>query len=165
MAAGKFTWFTSGLKYMMEGRINLAGGAANGSAATPLYAIPMHDNYSPSTASHSALAQIVAFQATASETVVNAIALASVAVTQSGVDTVKLDADNISGFSSDGSTIGSFKWLVIYAQSASGGGGQDNLLVGFIDMDTTTASSSAGNSTQVNITWSADGIGKLRGNP
>lgn len=149
----------------MEARINLAGGAANGSAATPLVAIPLHDNYSPSTASHSALAQIVSFQATASATIVNAIALGSVNVTQSGIETAKLDAADISGFSSDGSTIGSFKWLAIYAQSSSNGAATDNLLVGFIDMDTTGASTSAGNSTQVNITWSADGIAKLRGNP
>ena len=157
MAAGKFTWYTSALKYFLNGRISLEGDT--------IIAMPLHDNYSPLTASHSALSQIASFQATASDTIVNSITLANVAVTQSGVETVKFDASDISGFSSDGSTIGSFKWLAIYAQSASSGGGVDNLLIGFIDMDTTTASTSAGNSTQVNITWSADGIGKLRGNP
>jgi len=157
MAAGKFTWYTSALKYMMMGRIDLQGGT--------IVAIPLHDNYSPSTASHSALAQLTAFQATASATIVNTIALSSLVVTQSGVETVKFDAADIAGFSSDGSTIGSFKYLALYAQSASSGGGIDNLLVGFLDMDTSSASASAGNSTQVNVTWNASGIGKLRGNP
>lgn len=157
MAAGKFTWYTSALKYMMKGRIDLEGGT--------IVAMPLHDNYSPSTASHSALGNISAFQATASATVVNTIALSGLIVTQSGVATAKFDAGDISGFSSDGSTITSFKWLAIYAQSASSGGGVDNLLIGFMDLDTTTASSSAGNSTQVNITWDSSGIGKLVGNP
>lgn len=157
MAAGKFTWYTSAIKYLAMGRISLDGDT--------ILAYPLHDNYSPSTASHSARGQIINFQATASATIVNAITLAGKDVTQSGVETVKWDADDISGFSSDGSTIGSFKWLALVAQSASSGTGIDNLLIGFMDMDTTTASSSAGNSTQVNITWSADGIGKLRGNP
>ena len=157
MAAGKFVWYTSALKYFLSGRISLDG--------DNIVAIPLHDNYSPSTASDSALAQIIAFQATASATIVNTITLSNVAVTQSGAETAKFDADDISGFSSDGSTIGSFKWLALYAESASSGTGIDNLLVGFMDMDTSGVSASAGNSTQVNITWSTDGIGKLRGNP
>jgi hypothetical protein len=157
MAAGKFTWYTSALKYFLSGRISLDGDT--------IVAMPLGQGYTPSTASHSALAQITDYQASASSTLVNTIALSNVAVTQSGVETAKFDADDISGFSSDGSTITSFKWLALYAQSASSGTGIDNLLVGFMDMDTSGVSASAGNSTQVNITWSTDGIGKLRGNP
>ena len=157
MAAGKFTWYTSALKYLANGRIDLEDGT--------IVAYPLKDTYTPSTASHSALGQITSHQATASSTIVNAIVLSGLAVTQSGVETVKWDAIDISGFSSDGSTIASFKWLALVARSASSGGGIDNLLVGFMNMDTTTASSSAGNSTQVNITWSSSGIAKLRGNP
>jgi hypothetical protein len=157
MAAGKFTWYTSALKYMMMGRIALQSGT--------IVAYPLHQGYTPSTASHSARGQVTAFQATASSTIVNQITLTSLVVTQSGVATVKFDAADISGFSSDGSTITSFKWLALVAQSASSGTGIDNLLVGFMDMDTASASASAGNSTQVNITWSASGIGKFNGNP
>ena len=161
MAAGKFTWYTSALKYIMMGRINLEPSASG----KPIVAMPLHDNYTPSTASHSALGNISAFQATASATIVNTIALTGCIVTQSGVSTAKFDAADISGFSSDGSTITSFKWLALYAQSASNGAGVDNLLVGFMNMDTATASASAGNSTQVNITWDSSGIGKFNGNP
>ena len=157
MAAGRFMFYTSALKYMMMGRINLQGGT--------IMALPLHDNYSPSTASHSALAQLTSFQATASATIVNAIALTSLVVTQSGVATAKFDAADIAGFSSDGSTIGSFKYLALYEQSASSGGGVDNLLIGFLDMDSADASASAGNATQVNVTWNSGGIAKLRGNP
>ncbi len=157
MAAGKFTWYTSALKYMMMGRIPLQSGT--------IVAYPLRDTYSPSTASHSAIGQVTPFQSTASGTIVNAIALSSLAVTQSGVATAKFDAADISGFSSDGSTIASFKWLALVAQSASSGTGIDNLLVGFMDMDTASATASAGNATQINITWSSSGIGKLVGNP
>ena len=162
MAAGKFTWYTSGLKYLAMGRLSLDGSVALGGT---IKAMPLGQGYTPATASHSALAQIVANQSTASNTIVNAITLSSLAVTQSGIDTVKWDAADLSGFSSDGSTITSFKWLAIYAESASSGGGVDNLLIGFMDMDTSASDASAGNSTQVNVTWSASGIGKLRGNP
>ena len=157
MAAGKFTWYNEAMRYFLKGRIDLE------SQTIKVY--PIRDSYSPSTGSHSALAQITAFQATASNTIVNAITLATSSVTGSGGDTVKWSGANISGFSSDGSTIPSFKYIVLVAQSASSGGGIDNLLIGFMNLDTTTASSSAGNSTQVNITWSSSGIGKLRSNP
>lgn len=157
MAAGKFTWYTSALKYILNGRVDLEDGT--------IVAYPLKDTYSPSTASHSALGQITSHQATASATIVNAIVLSGLAVTQSGVDTVKWDANDISGFSSDGSTIASFKYVALVARSASSGGGIDNLLIGFMNLDTASASASAGNSTQVNITWSSSGIGKIRGNP
>jgi hypothetical protein len=158
MAASRVFLYRSFLKYLALGRFNLD--------SDTIVAIPLHDKYTPSTASHSALADIIADQSTASQTIVNTISLANIDVTQSGGNTLKFDADDISGFSSDGSTITSMKYVALYGQSVSGGGpGPDNLLIGFMNLDTTAASSSAGNSTQVNITWSSDGIFKMKGNP
>ena len=168
MAAGKFHLYTTAWKYFLEGRINLLGGAANGSAATVVKAMLLTDGYTPSTASHSALNQIAPaskFQSTASSTIVNAYTLVNMAVTGSGAYTVKFDADDIAGFSSDGSTIASAKYLALYAQSASNGAAVDNLLIGFMDLDTAAADDSAGNSTQVNITWASGGIFKVNTNP
>jgi len=165
MAASRFWWYTSGLKYVLQGRINLEGGAAVGSTATPILAYLIGQGYSPLTASDSVLSQITNFQASASATIVNHITLSSLAITQSGVETVKWDAADISGWSSDGSTITSAKYCVLVAQSASSGAGFENLLLGFLDLNADAASSSVGNSTQVNLTWSADGIAKFRANP
>lgn len=157
MAASKFWFYNTALKYMALGRLDLEGGT--------IKARLLKDNYNPSTASHSALAQLSSFQATASATVVNDITLSGLNVTGSGADTVKWDADNIAGFSSDGSTITTAKYMAIYQQSASGGGVEvGDVLLGFVDLNADSTSASVGQTTQVNVTWSDDGIGKLRSN-
>lgn len=158
MAAGKFVWATTALKYIANQRVDLEDGT--------IVAYLLKDTYTPGTASHSQLAQFIpSHQATASATVVNPITLGGLTLTGSGASTIKWDADNIDGFSSDGSTIGSAKYLGIVAQSASSGTGIDNLIVGFINLNADAASSSVGQSVQVNITWPAGGIGKLESNP
>lgn len=158
MAASKFFWYNTALKYLALGRVQLEQGT--------IKAMLLKDSYTPSTASHSALAQVSSFQATASATIVNAITLSGLAITGSGADTVKWDADNIAGFSSDGSTITTAKYMAVYQQSASGGGVEvGDVLLGYVDLNADSVSASVGQTTQVNVTWSDDGIGKLRSNP
>lgn len=152
MAAGKFFLYTTALKYMLQGNIDLDNDT--------LVAVPLHRGYTPSTASHSALAQITNFQASASSTIVNSIALSGTKVTGSGAVAVKFDADDIAGFSAGGDTF-DVKYVAIYAQSASGGSG-DNLLIGFFDTNTGVTTGVEG--TQVNVTWAAGGIFKVNGN-
>ena len=155
MAASKFFTYNTAVKHILAERIKLASGA--------LYAVLMTDGYTPSTASDSSQAQLTAFQASASSTIVNAIALSNVVVTGSGVETVKLVADNLSGFSADGSTITSAKYVGVYDMSASYGG-VDGLALGYLNLDASSASASAGNTTQVNVTWPSGGIFKWRSN-
>lgn len=166
MAAGKFFFYNSFKKYSLDARISLTGGAAAGATATPIVAMLVGQGYAPLTASDSVLSQVSDFQASASATIVNVITLSSLTLVGSGGDSVKWDAADISGFSADGSTIVSAKYLVLYAQSASdGASGFEQLLVGFMDLNTADASASVGQTTQVNITWSSDGIAKWRLNP
>jgi len=153
LAAGKFMLYTTALKYILAQKINLEGGT--------IVAYPLHYGYTPSTASHSALAQITAYRCTASGTVVNAITLSSKSITGSGAVASKFDAADLAGFSSDGDTF-HCKYVALVAQSASSGGGVDNLLVGFFDTDTGTTTGVEG--TQVNVTWASGGIFKANGN-
>jgi len=155
MAASKFFTYNTAVKHILNENIKLASGS--------LRAVLLKDTYTPSTASDSALAQISAHQATASATVVNEIALSSITITGSGVETVKLTAANISGFSSDGSTIVSAKYVAVYDKSSSAAG-VDNLLLGYVNLDSSGASASAGNTTQVNVTWPSGGLFKWRSN-
>lgn len=152
MAAGKFFLYTTALKYILQGNIKLQ--------TDTLDAYPLHRGYTPSTASHSALGQISAYRSTASGTVVNSIALSSINITGSGAVSVKFDAADIAGFSSDGDTFQA-KYIAVVARSASGGAG-DNLLVGFFDTETSATTGVEG--TQLNITWPAGGIFKVNGN-
>ena len=152
MAAGKFMVYTTAMKYIAQGNIDLD--------TDPIVAIPLHSGYTPSTASHSALAQLTNFQSTASATIINAITLSSVAITGSGAESVKFDAADISGFSAGGDTF-QVKYVALYAQSARAGG-VDNLLIGFFDAD--TAASTGVEGTQVNVTWATGGIFKFNTN-
>jgi hypothetical protein len=155
MAAGKFFTYTTAIKYILQGNIDL-----DETSSQVVVAYPLHSGYSPSTASHSALAQITNFQSTASSTIVNSIQLSSLNITGSGAVAVKFDADDIAGFSSDGDTF-QCKYVALVAQSASAGG-VDNLLIGFFDTD--TAASTGVEATQVNVTWPAGGVFKVNGN-
>lgn len=152
MAAGKFFVYTTAIRNMLEGNISLA--------SSTIKAIPLHSGYTPSTASHSALAQIAGFQSTASGTVINAITLSSMNVTGSGAVSVKFDAADVSGFSAGGDTF-KCKYVALYAESASRGG-VDNLLLGWFDTD--TAASTGVEGTQLNVVWAAGGIFKVNGN-
>lgn len=152
MAAGKFMLYTTALKYILQGNIDLD--------THTIVAYPLHSGYTPGTASHSALAQITGFQASASSTIVNSIALSGVAVTGSGAVSVKFDADDIAGFSAGGDTF-QCKYVALVAQSASAAL-TDNLLIGFFDTDTGASTGVEG--TQLNITWNAGGIFKVNGN-
>lgn len=147
MAAGKPMMYNTALKYILQGNIGLT--------THTIDVYPLHSGYTPSTASHSTLAQITAYRSTASNTVVNARALTTVKITGSGVQQVIFDAADIAGFSSGGDTF-KCKYLAFVARSASGGGGQDNLLIGF--MDTETGASTGVEVTQLNVTWGAGGI-------
>lgn len=151
MASSKFWLYTSAAKYIAQGNIDLVAGT--------ILAIPLHRGYTPGTASHSALAQIVAFQSTASATIINALACA-LTVTASGDHTVKVDAADLAGFSAGGDTFGT-KYVALYAQSASGGSG-DNLLIGFFD--TAVGVTTGVEGTQVNVTWPAGGAFKFNVN-
>jgi hypothetical protein len=155
MAAGKFTWYTRGLRNFLQGDIDLANDV--------ITAYPVSDGYTPATGSHSILSQVIpGFQTSASGSPVAGITLTTVQLTQSGTTTIKFTADNLDAFSQGGDTMQSFKYLVIADDSASGGVAA---LIGFIDMDTSAADASVGQSTQVTVTWPAAGIGKLVGNP
>lgn len=152
MAAGKFMLYTTALKYILQGNIDLD--------THTIVAYPLHSGYTPGTASHSALSQIVGFQASASATVVNSIALSGTVLTGSGAVSVKFDAADIAGFSAGGDTF-KCKYVALVAQSASAGA-IDNLLVGFFDVETGASTGVEG--TQLNITWNAGGIFKVNGN-
>lgn len=152
MAAGRFIVYTTAMKHMLTGDIALD--------TQTIMAYPLHSGYTPGTASHSSLAQISAFQCTASGTVVNAIALSNPGVTGYGALSVKFDAADLNGFSAGGDTF-QCKYVALVAQSASYGG-VDNLLIGFVDVETTASTGVEG--TQLNVTWGAGGIFGLLGN-
>lgn len=152
MAAGKFMVYTTGMKHILQSNIDLD--------TDVIIAMPLHSGYTPSTASHSALVQITDFQSTASNTIVNAITLTGVEVTGSGAVTLKFDAADLAGFSSDGDTF-QVKYVALYSQSSSSGVA-DNLLIGFFDTDTGASTGVEG--TQVNVTWAAGGIFKVNTN-
>lgn len=151
MAAGKFMLYTTALKYILQGQIDLD--------TNTIKAYPLHSGYSPSTASHSAIAQIANFQATASGTVINAMTLSGVKVTGSGAVAVKFDANDLAGFSAGGDT---FKCKYVALVASASAGGVDNLLIGFFDTETGAATGVEG--TQLNVTWNAGGIFKVNGN-
>lgn len=148
MAAGKFVVLKTGYKNIREGNIN--------ELTDTIKAICVHRGHTPSTASDSALSDIINFQSTASGTVVNALTLSGKAITASGADAIKFDANDLAGFSSGGDTFDT-KYIYLYAESASVGG-VDNLLIGF--MDTNTGVTTGVEGTQVNVTWPSGGIYK-----
>jgi len=151
MAAGKFFMYNTGLLNVLKRNINLVSGT--------LIAYPLHSGYTPSTASHSTVAQIAAFQATASATVVNAVSVTAT-ITGSG-NAVKFDLTDISGFSAAGDTFQA-KYVAVVHRSGSASQAGD-LLVGFCDLD--TAASTGLEGTQVNVTWNASGVTKYNVNP
>jgi len=151
MASGKFFLYTTAIRNILAGHIDLDG--AN------IYAIPLHRGYTPSTASDSAVAQVLGFQSTASGTIVNQIALSGLNVTGSGAVAVKFDANDIAGFSSDGDTF-DCKYIALWASASAAG--VDNLLIGFYDTNVGVTTGVEG--TQVNVTWPAGGIFKVDGN-
>jgi len=153
MAASKFFLYTAGLKHLLSRTIDFEN--------STIHAYPLHSGYTPGTASHSALAQITAFQASASSTIVNAIVCSGMTITASGVNTVKYDMDDISGFSSDGDSM-KIKYVALVDMSSSSAG-NDKLLLGWFD--TSTAESTGVEGTQVNITWPSGGVFKANGNP
>jgi len=152
MAAGKFILYTPAIRNILEGLINLN--------SDTIIAIPLHAGYTPSTASHSALAQIANFQASASGSIVSAVTLSTINITGSGAVSVKFDAGDIAGISAGGDTF-QCKYIALYSQSSSRAG-SDNLLIGFFDTD--TAASTGVEGTQLNVTWAAGGIFKANGN-
>lgn len=154
MAASKFFTYNSALKHIINGNIKLYSHTLKG--------MLLRDSYSPSTASHSSLAQVSAFQATATGSLVPVVTLGGINITGSGSEIVKIDANDMN-FTQNGETIVSAKYLALYAESASSGG-VDNLLWGFVNLDSASASASLGNSTQVNINWNSLGIVKFRSN-
>lgn len=154
MAASKFFTYNTAMKHILNGNIKLYSHTIKG--------MLLRDSYSPSTASHSSLAQISAYQATATGSLVPTVTLTNINITGSGVEIVKIDADDMN-FTQNGETIVSAKYLALYAQSASSGG-IDNLLWGFVNLDAASASASLGNSTQVNISWNSLGIVKYKTN-
>jgi len=153
MAAGKFHLYTAGLKHLLQRTIDFEN--------STIHAYPLHHGYTIGTASHSALAQITDFQASASSTIVNAIACSGMTITASGENTMKYDLADIAGFSSDGDTI-LVKYVALVDMSASSAG-SDKLLIGVFDTD--TASTSGVEGTQVNITWPSGGAFKANSNP
>lgn len=153
MAAGTFTLYTTGAKHVAEDNISLK--------SDTFVAVPLHSGYTPATASHSALAQITSYQATASGSVVASITLSGITVTASGGVAIKWDADDIAGFSAGGDTFQT-KYVAVYAQSASDGNGNDNLLLGFFDTDTAAGTGVEG--TQINVNWSTYGLFKYNVN-
>lgn len=141
MAAGKFFMFLKGWRSIVAGDINLE--------SDTIKAIPLHNGYTPGTATHSALAQMTNFQSTASGTVVAALTLSGIAITVTGENAVKLTFPDLAGFSAGGDTFQQ-RYLGVYAESASRAG-TDNLLIGFFDLDSGGDTGVEG--TQVNVTW------------
>lgn len=147
MAAGRFFAYTTAVKYISQGQIDLDSGV--------IVAIPLHSGYTPSTASHSALAQLSAHQSTAVGALVGRKTLTGVAVTGSGA-AVKFTANSFQ-ISADGSMF-KCKYIGFYQQSASAGG-NDNLLICFFDTD--TAATAGIEAVQVNVTIPSIGLFKL----
>ena len=150
MAASRVYLYKKFTEYLARGVFDFNG-------TVPINAIALTDGYSPSTVSHSVVAQVTNFQASASTTLVAVIALANVSASTSGLNTTKIKADNISGFSGFGDTIASLKYVALFQSSS---GTVNNPLIGFFDVDNATGDASAGQSTQVNINWNAK-ISKL----
>ena len=153
MAAGRFLLYTTAVKYIAQGNIDLDNDT--------IVAYPLHSGYTPSTASHSALAQIINQQSTAAGSTVAAITLTGTKVTGSGAAQVIFDAADIAGFSSAGNTF-ACKYVALVAQSASAGG-VDNLLIGWFD--TNTGAATGIEASQLNVTWNAGGIFAFNVNP
>lgn len=151
MAAGKFFTYTTAVKYMLQGNIDLD--------TQDIVAVPLHQGYTPSTASHSALAQISARQSTGSGSLVSRKTLTGVAVTGSGAQTVKYTASSFQ-ISAGGDTF-KCKYIALFAKSASAGG-NDNLLIGFFDTD--TASVTGVEAIQVNVNIPTGGLFKVNVN-
>lgn len=150
MAAGKFFFYDRWIQYTHSGEFSFI--------SNQIEAMPLHSGYTPGTHSHSVFAQVSGFRATASGTVVNAIALSSKEVTQSSNGTIKLDADNLAGFSAGGDTFKA-KYIVFYAGGSASMDSIDQPLMGFFDTD--TGASTGIESTQLNVTFASGGIGKV----
>jgi hypothetical protein len=154
MAAGKFHFFNTAVKYIGTSVINLEGS---------VIAVPLTDGFDATqTASYSAFAQFNTEWATASGSVVTALVLSDVRLTASGGSVVKWAATDLAGFSAGGDTITSFKYLALLAADSATAAART---IGFIDLNTDSADASVGNSTQVNITWATGGIAKLIPSP
>lgn len=152
MAAGKFFVYNTALKHIIRGNINLE--------TDTIVAYPLHSGYVPATASHSALAQITPYQASAGGAAVASRVVTGSVVTGSGAAQVKWDLDDILGFSAGGSTF-QCKYVALVAQSASAAG-IDNLLIGFFDTETTAATGVEGS--QLNVNWNAGGVTTFNSN-
>lgn len=149
MAAGKFFFYTTAIKHILQGTIDLD--------TVTIDAYLLQSSYTPGTASHSALAQIVGSRATSSGSVVNSIVLSGVKITGSGAAQVIFDANDIAGFSAGGSSMKA-KYVALVTRSASAAG-SDSLLIGFMDLETTATTGLEG--TQINVTWNAGGIAEI----
>ena len=152
MAASNFFLYNKAIARICKGIINLS--------TSTIVAVPLKSSYTPSTASHSAFAQISGHQSTATGAVVAAITLASKTFTGSGGDATKFDSADISGFSAGGDTFAT-KYIALYARSASDGT-IDNPLLGWMDVN--TSASTGIEASQLNITVAAAGWFKVRTN-
>lgn len=151
MAAGKFMVYTSGIRYIMQGQLDLDSAS--------VYAFPVHRGYTPGTSSHSVLSQCSSNQASAGGSAVAQRTAGTLTVTQSGNVAIKYSIASISGFSAAGSTF-NMKYMVLYASASVGG--NDNLLIGFVDTDTGSTTGVEG--VQVNITVPSGGLFKVNTN-
>ena len=143
MAAGKFFFYdiwgqkeaSGDISFMISGGINAA---------------VLKSSYTPGTHSHSLFSQISSHQATASGSIVNALALSGRHISISGIGNVKYVASNISGFSAGGATFKA-KYLALYGASSS-------ILMGFLDLD--TGATTGVEVSQLDINWNSQGIAK-----
>ena len=148
MAAGKFFFFDTWGKHEASGNMSFMQAAG-------IQTVLLHKNYTPGTSTHSAFAQVSAFRATSSGSVVNVITLAGRHISTSGTNVIKYIANDIDGFSAGGSDIKA-KYLALYHNESIAG--VANPLVGFVDLD--TGSTTGVEASQIKITWPSGGIAK-----
>ena len=152
MAASNFIIYNKAIVKIATGIINLS--------SSPIWAVSLHSGYTPSTNSHSTYAQIVQHISSAGGVSVPQPALGSKTCTNSGGVATKFDSADINGFTRGGSLFIS-KYVALYAPSASGGG-NDNPLLGWLDLNTSSATGVE--ASQINLTVPAGGWFKINTN-
>jgi hypothetical protein len=152
MAAGKFFMYNSALRYVLQGQLDLDTG--------PIWLAAVQSGYTPDTAGHSILSQVCpTYQATANSALVPFKQCTGLTVTSSGVVAIKYDIADINGISAGGYST-KMKYGVFFASASAGG--LDNLLLGFVNMDTGGTTGVEG--VQINLVINSAGLFKINTN-
>lgn len=148
MSSGPFILYTSGLKYILEGTIDLENTCV---------AYALHNGYVPGTSSHSVLAQIAPYRSTAGGTPLAPIypgATGFTGVTQSGNVAIKFGFSSYNSFTAGGSAFNVKYCALVQSVGA-------NLILGIYDLNIGGGNLEA---TQVDITINSNVVFKINTN-